>query len=192
MSGSLQDYGAQQASAYGVPVNLFNAVINAESGWDPNSYNTSSGATGIAQFLPSTAANAGYGIAPFDPTNSQSSLSAAAQYLSALYNSTGSWTGALNAYSGNSQGGQPYPGNSGVADALSSLDSSAPTTAGGSPTASAGGTAASQEPAVLSGVSSWLGTYAKRGALILISVLLLLGAIYLFASRTQEVQSQAA
>ena len=152
MSGSLwQSTASYDAGIYGVPAGLFNDVINAESGYNPNAYNPQSGATGIAQFLPSTASNPGYGIAPFDPTQPAPSLSAAAQYLSALYNKVGSWTGALNAYSGNTGGGQPYPGNAAIANDLASLGGSG--TQNGSQT-TPNQTASSQA----SGCTSLLGT----------------------------------
>lgn len=107
----------QAAQTWGVPPGLFVQQIGAESGFNPNAVNSSSGATGIAQFLPSTAAQPGYGISSFDPTDPSASLNAAAAYDAALYKKTGSWTGALASYSGNSSG-KAYPGNSGVSDWL--------------------------------------------------------------------------
>jgi membrane-bound lytic murein transglycosylase B len=114
MSGSqYYSQAVASANAYGVPPSLFTAVINAESGFNPNAYNASSGAAGIAQFIPSTAQS--FGIDPYNPSGA---LNAAAQYLSQLYQRTGSWTGALLAYSGNTSGTTPYPGNPLVAQAL--------------------------------------------------------------------------
>lgn len=98
------------ANTYGVPANLFTWQIGQESGFNPNAFNSTSGATGIAQFLPSTAADPGYGVTPFDPTDPNASLYAAAQYDAALYQKTGSWDAALQAYSGGSYGA---PGNLG-------------------------------------------------------------------------------
>jgi len=126
--GSSPDYSTspyyaqavQAAQTWGVPPNLFVQQIGAESGFDPGAYNPKSGATGIAQFLPSTAQQAGYGIAPFDPADPEASLNAAAAYDKALYGQTGSWGGALRAYSGSS-GGSAYPGSSGVQSALATL-----------------------------------------------------------------------
>lgn len=124
------------ASQYGVPQNLFLAQLGAESSGNPGAYNSSSGATGIAQFLPSTAANPGYGIAPFDPTDPYASIDAAAQYDAALFSNTGSWSGAMSAYSGTSAGNTPYAGNAGVQAELAAFDTAS--TAGG------GGTSWSQ------------------------------------------------
>lgn len=109
----------QAANNWGVPPSLFVQQIGAESGFNPSAYNSKSGATGIAQFLPSTAAQAGYGIPSFDPTDPNASLDAAAHYDAALYQKTGSWSGALGAYQGNSSG-SPYAGFSGVTDLLGS------------------------------------------------------------------------
>ena len=115
---SYQELASEYANQYGVPTDIFTSVIQAESGFNPGAYNSSSGATGIAQILPSTAANPGFGLSPVDPTNPTDALQFAAQYLRALYNKLGSWTGALNAYSGNTSGGSPYPQSQAVQNAL--------------------------------------------------------------------------
>ncbi len=216
MSGSLYGQANAAAAQYGVPQQLFTDVIGAESGFNPNAYNPSSGATGIAQFLPSTAANAGYGVAPFDPTDAGSSLNAAAQYLAGLYQRFGSWTGALNAYSGNSAGGAPYAGNNGQGAILSDLEAlgenpgvgGGGTGAGmpGTSTGTGSGMSTTAATAVdqpsgqscglspvcwLSAGASFLGGYATRAALIVVGVIFLLGALYLFATRTQAVAQAA-
>ncbi len=97
-SGTYSSTIQQAATRWGVPPAVLGWQIQHESGGNPNAYNPSSGATGIAQFLPSTAAQPGYGIAPFDPTDPVASINAAAQYDAALYQQTGSWTGALQRY----------------------------------------------------------------------------------------------
>ena len=76
------------------------SVIQNESGWNSDAVNSQSGATGIMQFLPSTAANPGFGVQPFNPNDPYASMSAAAQYISALQANTGSLAAALNKYSG--------------------------------------------------------------------------------------------
>jgi soluble lytic murein transglycosylase-like protein len=185
----LYDYAAQAAGQYGVPPGLFTAVINAESAFSPSAYNASSGATGIAQFLPSTAANPGYGIAPFDPTNPTSSLSAAAQYMAALFKRFGSWTGALNAYSGQPQGSTPYPGNAGVANALGAVSSPAGqgAAAGANTPGQSTGCSWTSPSCWFSTAADFLAPYASRGALILLAVTLLAGGVALFAFQTVEV-----
>lgn len=210
MSGSIY-YGTAVSDAVqnGVPASLFTDVIQGESGFNASIVNPASGAAGIGQFLPSTAANPGYGIAPFNPLDPIASLSAAAQYLAALFNKTGSWTGALNAYSGNTSGGAPYPGNTSIAGDLNTLGEGgmANNTPGSSlsgASAAAGATAATASSAAtggscglspscwLSSLGTWASGFATRGALILLAIILLLGAVYLFAARTQQVSSSAA
>ena len=96
---SCQALAAQDAAAAGIPANVFLAQIQAESAFNPAAQNAS-GATGIAQILPSTAANPGFGIAPVDPTDPVASLLFAAQYDAALAARDGSLTAALSDYSG--------------------------------------------------------------------------------------------
>lgn len=79
--------------AYGLPSGLLSAQLNAESGFNPTAYNPASGASGIAQFIPSTASQ--FNINPLDPLQS---INAAAQYDAQLYQKTGSWVGALQLY----------------------------------------------------------------------------------------------
>lgn len=102
MSGSIgtywQNVGNQYATVWNIPTNIFSALIGQESGFNPSAYNQSSGATGIAQILPSTAANPGYGLQSVDPTDPNASLSFAAQYLNKFYNMFGNWSQALLAY----------------------------------------------------------------------------------------------
>lgn len=82
----------------GVPVALMAAEISQESGWDPSAYNPASGATGICQFEPATAADLGV-----DPTDPNSAIPGMAQYLAQLNGSLSArgypqWSYALAAY----------------------------------------------------------------------------------------------
>lgn len=86
-------YAIQAAQKYGVPTNLFLWQIGQESGWDPNATNSGSTASGIAQFIKSTAKS--FGINPFDPVQS---LDAAAKYDAQLFDKYGNWSDALKAY----------------------------------------------------------------------------------------------
>jgi len=131
MSGAWSSYADSIGTSYGLPSGLLPSVLQNESNFDPQAYNPATGATGIAQFLPSTAANPGYGIAPFDPTNPYASMRGAAQYLSALNSQLGSWTAALNQYSG----GAPYAQTLG---AQYDAGGSAPATSGSSATSGSG------------------------------------------------------
>lgn len=94
MSGSLYLPQIQSASStYGVPQSILYNSLGAESSFNPDAYNSSSGTEGMAQFLPSTAAE--LGVDPWDP---DSSINGAAAYLGQLYDQLGSWTAAVTAY----------------------------------------------------------------------------------------------
>lgn len=99
-----QGMASSIAQQYGIPSNVFTSLIQGESGFNPNAFNSgaSSGAYGLGQILGSTAASPGYGLTPltgdlFDPQNN---LDFSARYLSALYGKSGSWADAINAYTG--------------------------------------------------------------------------------------------
>ena len=80
-----------------IPRGLLKKLIFQESRFreDIISGNTKSskGATGIAQFMPSTAEELGV-----DPTDPKQAIPAAGKYLSSLKKQTGSWEGAVAAY----------------------------------------------------------------------------------------------
>lgn len=87
---------SQSEQQYGVPNGLLGALLNQESSMNPTAFNPAGpngGAYGIAQFTPPTAA--ALGVNPLDPT---SAINGAAQYLSQLYQKTGSWVSALQGY----------------------------------------------------------------------------------------------
>jgi Transglycosylase SLT domain len=87
----------QDAIAAGIPANYFVRQINVESGFNPNAVSPS-GAVGIAQFLPSTAA--GHGINPWDPIQA---LRGAAQLMASYTrNYGGDYAKALAAYNAGS------------------------------------------------------------------------------------------
>ena len=86
------------ALSAGVPWEMMAAEIGQESGWDPNIVNSASGATGIAQFEPATAAQ--LGVDPLDP---QSAIPGMAGYLAQLHSELSDqgypqWSYALAAY----------------------------------------------------------------------------------------------
>ena len=70
---------ASEASASGVPASLVHAIIKAESGGDPVAVSRT-GAQGLMQLMPGTAAMMGVGN-PFDP---QSNVSGGTRYLRRL------------------------------------------------------------------------------------------------------------
>ena len=76
--------------SYGLPTNLLCAVAYAESGFNPNAQNCSSGALGMFQLLPAYYPNAGQSW--------QADAASAAQALAAYANQFGSWQDALAAY----------------------------------------------------------------------------------------------
>ncbi len=86
------------AAQYNVDPAVLANQIGAESSFNPNAV-SSSGAVGLGQFLPSTAANPGYGVQSFDPNNTTASIYGTAAYTQARggYNANG-----LAAYSGGS------------------------------------------------------------------------------------------
>lgn len=88
----------QAELANGIPHGLLAREIQQESNFDPNARNARSGATGLCQILPSTAADPGYGVDPCDPTDAYDSIRFMGQYLAALYQRTGTWSKALAAY----------------------------------------------------------------------------------------------
>lgn len=79
--------------AYGLPAGMLSSQAYQESRYNPNAFNKSSGAIGLMQFEPATAAD--YGIDPRDPYQS---IDGAGRYLRDLYKKFGSWSGALAAY----------------------------------------------------------------------------------------------
>lgn len=200
MSGSYYDQAVLAANNAGVPANLFTAIIGAESNWNPNAYNASSGAAGFGQVLGSTAANPGYGIQPLtNPYDPSANLNFSAQYLAAQYNRTGSWMGATQAYSGTPAGQLPYAGNAQQGNVLAALGSPSSASggglsgsglSGGSTTAASPGTATGSTTGASSGVVgsalAALGALASRGALLVIGLILLFGAVMIFAHQSER------
>jgi type IV secretion system protein TrbL len=135
---SCQQLAVQDAQAAGVDPATFVAQIQAESGFNPAALNRGSGAIGIAQFLPSTAANAGFGIAAFNPSDPVAALQAAALYDAALARRDGSLTAALTDYSGGLTPANPASYTQAFA-AAAAADAGNPVAVGSTPTATAGG-----------------------------------------------------
>jgi hypothetical protein len=103
-------FAIQTAAQYGIPQDLFLNQLAQESGFSTSRVSPV-GAQGIAQIMPGTAANPGYGVQPVDPTDPYASIRFMAQYDKAMYARTGSWSGALSAYNaglGNQRAGASY------------------------------------------------------------------------------------
>jgi cell wall-associated NlpC family hydrolase len=92
------------ASKYHLPASLLAAVVQHESGFNPNAV-SSAGAEGIAQFMPSTAS--GMGVNPFDPTEA---INGAAELLSSYASRFGSYSDALAAYNAGPGAVEEYGG----------------------------------------------------------------------------------
>jgi soluble lytic murein transglycosylase-like protein len=110
-SGAYEPLIAQAAARYGVNPAILSGLIEQESGFDPTA-RSSSGALGLTQLMPSTAASLGV-TEPLDPTQS---IAGGARYLSEqLQRFGGNVTDALAAYNAGpgavqSHGGvPPYP-----------------------------------------------------------------------------------
>lgn len=88
---------ADTEQANGIPSGLLARLLYQESRFRPDIISGATrspvGATGIAQFMPATAAQ--WGIDPNDP---RQAIPAAGQYLLSLYRQFGSWSLALAAY----------------------------------------------------------------------------------------------
>jgi hypothetical protein len=93
-SATLQTIVSNAAAANGVPTAIAFAQAQQESSWNPAAYNAKSGATGLFQLEPATAAQLGV-TNPTDPTQS---AQGGMTYLAQLYQQFGSWEAALAAY----------------------------------------------------------------------------------------------
>ncbi len=92
-TAQLQAMAAQAAQQYGVPVNVFQALVQQESGYQTQAV-SSAGAVGLTQLMPATAASMGV----TDPTDPAQSLAGGAKYLSQLLGEFHSVPLALAAY----------------------------------------------------------------------------------------------
>lgn len=98
----MQAYANQQADAYGIPRDLFSAMIRQESEWNPDAV-SSAGAYGLGQLMPGTASDLGV-----DRTDWRQNLRGAADYLSQQYKRFGDWALALSAYNSGPGGSEKY------------------------------------------------------------------------------------
>lgn len=176
--GTINSASAQ----YGVPQSILAWVINQESSFNPTAQSYGSNAYGIAQIEPATAAQ--YGVNPANPT---ASINFAAQYLSSLYQKTGSWLGAVTSYGtlapSNWAGGTS---SLGYQNALAGFNNAASgivnTNASGLVgTAGAAANAALTSLNPLSSLFSFFGNpkaFIDRGSFALVGVLLLAAGLF--------------
>lgn len=92
------------ARKFGVPVDLFNRLVQQESNWNPKA-KSHAGAIGLAQLMPFTAK--ALGVNPHDP---RQNLEGGARYLKQQYNKFRSWRLALAAYNAGPGAVQKYNG----------------------------------------------------------------------------------
>lgn len=82
---ALARYQAQRA---GVPEDLFLALVQQESGFNPNA-RSSAGAFGYTQVMPATAKSPGFGVAPLRNNSPEENMRFGADYLKAMLNRYG-------------------------------------------------------------------------------------------------------
>jgi len=180
------------AKSTGVPVDILGSLISSESNFNPAAYNQS-GATGIAQILPSTAQNPGYGLSPVDPNNPYQSIDFAGKYLAALYPQYGNWQDTLAAYKGGvnsplaQQQASSVLSNAGAGDVALAANTGATANPDGSLNIdispvipkknSTDGSASDQQKQVnglLDAFLAWLTKYAVPALLLLVGVYIIL------------------
>lgn len=107
--GDWRGYARNLARDYGIPENLFDALIEGESSYNPYAVGRL-GEIGLGQLMPSTAAALGV-----DPWNPDENLTGAAKYLRQQFDASGNWRDALAAYKGG-PGNYANPGPQSAAD----------------------------------------------------------------------------
>ncbi|WP_162920255.1 transglycosylase SLT domain-containing protein [Clostridium fermenticellae] len=93
-TGKYSDWINDAATKNGFDPTLIASIIEIESGFNPNAYNRSSGATGLGQFLASTAREVGLS----NRANPEASIYALASYLRTRVNQAGSLKGGIKGY----------------------------------------------------------------------------------------------
>jgi hypothetical protein len=85
MAADLRALANQYAEQYGVDPAVFAALVQQESGWNPNARNEGSGAYGLTQAMPATARDPGFGVAPLtDTSDPGEQLRFGAEYFSKM------------------------------------------------------------------------------------------------------------
>lgn len=193
------------AAQYSVPPSILASVIQQESSFNPNVPTGAAGDTGIAQFIPRTAA--ALGIDPTDPTQS---IYGAAELLNQNYSRTGTWSGALSMYNSGSATGSP-----GYASQVLNRASQIAQTAGGGLLSGAVGGIVDKAKSLISGIpvvggitdalgitsdcgiicqiQNWLSTskFFNRLGLVIVGFIILFAAFYLLGRQTPEFKAAA-
>jgi len=97
---ALEQYLSSGTAESPISEALLDRLKQTESSGNPKAVNKTSGAMGAYQFMPSTVDMLGKQGIKFDPMDEKQSREAARQYLTQLYNQTGSLDKALAAYGG--------------------------------------------------------------------------------------------
>ena len=92
------------ARKFGIPVDLYNRLVQQESNWKPTAI-SKAGAIGLAQLMPITAKMLGV-----DPHNPTQNLEGGARYLRQQYNKFNSWRLAIAAYNAGPDAVKKYGG----------------------------------------------------------------------------------
>ena len=104
---------SETESVNDLPPFVLAALLYKESRFNPKAHNNASGAQGIAQILPTTAAQPGHGVEPItDAYDPNEAIPFAGAYLAALTRESGSIETGLAAYNWglrNVQSGKDYP-----------------------------------------------------------------------------------
>lgn len=204
----LQAYAIQEAEQFGLPPNLFLWQINQESGFNPNppihtNPVTGNPIVGIGQFDTGTAAQFG-----FDPTDPFASLHGAAQYDAQLYGAYGNYQDMLAHYGTAFTPSSPASVNAAATAAINGSVGDAGVNfftgtlngilnlfglGPGIPQAPAGSVITPQNRSAFSNMTPTInnnqrgsllgvGNWVTRGTAIIVGLILLAGALYLFGS----------
>src|ERR1700748_3319742 len=84
---------AQYANQYGIPTNIYLALVAQESSWNPDAQSPNSSSVGYTQLTSGTAKQLGV-----DANTVSGNLQGGAMYLSQMYQKFGSWFEALVHY----------------------------------------------------------------------------------------------
>ena len=216
---SQADYSAIAAATakYNLPSWVLPGVAYKETRGEtnPDTAVSSTGAIGLMQILPSTAAIPGYGVnsvARASLTDPNVSADFAGAYLQGLYNNTGSWDTAIARYSGNSYtaadvkaGAAVMPSGSSSAIASGTTpagqDLTTNSTAGASGTSGTSGTsgqtgattaAAAKSPSWLLGVMGSVGAFVNEALIVSLGIGLVMIALIFLMMNSKTVQVSAA
>lgn len=117
---SIVDVANQQADAYGIPRNIFQALISVESSWNPDAKAKNTSAYGLTQLT--NAAASDVGVNQYDMLDN---LKGGAEYLSKQYAASNDWNIALQRYYGGPNGYKNNPDSKAYADKIMALSTTA-------------------------------------------------------------------